>query len=279
MFELKSNTFSPLSLHAINNSAALFLGKQMHNLKNVTKISLVSLLLAGCQSASNEIVGKSSKPLGIEFKENDVEAPEIFNAEGLAYWDGQSSLGGVWITHPNIDQPARVIIKDKYGNSSVIGAIFNRSSNTDEKRMLLSSEAAASLGIKADENRIISVTALRALKTVKSIKSKAEITNIENGAASKEKIENQRTTSQNPAAVTLAKPYIQVGIFSIEQNARNTAEVMHQLNIQPTVKKQSSRNKTFWRVIVGPANNMNERSTLLQKVKAVGFGDAYAVSK
>ena len=107
----------------------------------------------------------------------------------------------------------------------------------------------------------------------------AVITNIENGVTSKEKIENQSTTSQNPTAVTLAKPYIQVGIFSIEQNARNTAEVMHQLNIQPTVKKQSSRNKTFWRVIVGPASNMNERSTLLQKVKAVGFGDAYAVSK
>ena len=68
-------------------------------------------------------------------------------------------------------------------------------------------------------------------------------------------------------------------IFSIEQNARNTAEVMNQLNIQPTVKEQTSRNKTFWRVIVGPAVDMNERSTLLQKVKAVGFGDAYAVSK
>ena len=191
----------------------------MHNFKNVTKISLLSLLLAGCQSASNEIVGKSSKPLGIEFKENDVEAPEIFNAEGLAYWDGQSSLGGVWITHPNIDQPTRVIIKDKYGNSSVIGAIFNRSSDTDEKRMLLSSEAAASLGIKADENRIISVTALRALKTVKSIKSKAEITNIENGVTSKEKIENQSTTSQNPTAVTLAKPYIHVGQAGVDYYA------------------------------------------------------------
>ena len=57
----------------------------MHTFKNVTKISLISLLLAGCQSTSNEIVGKSTKPLGIEFKENDVEAPEIFNAEGLAY--------------------------------------------------------------------------------------------------------------------------------------------------------------------------------------------------
>ena len=251
----------------------------MHTLKNVTKILFLSLLLAGCQSASNEIVGKSSKPLGIEFKENDVEAPEIFNAEGLAYWDGQSSLGGVWITHPNIDQPTRVLIKDKYGNKSVIGAIFNRSSDADEKRMLLSSEAAASLGIEANENRIISVTALRALKTVKSIKNKTKIANIETGATSEEIIKKESMTSQNTPAIDLAKPYIQVGIFSIEQNARNTAEVMHQLNIRPTVKKQTSRNKTFWRVIVGPAGTKNERSTLLQKVKAVGFGDAYAVSK
>jgi len=253
----------------------------MHTFKNVTKISLIILLLAGCQSTSNEIVGKSSKPLGIEFKENDVEAPEIFNAEGLAYWDGQSSLGGVWITHPKIDQPTRVLIKDKYGNKSVIGAIFNRSNSndTDEKRMLLSSEAAGSLGIDANENRIISVTALRALKTVKSIKNETEITSIETDAETKENIEKESTSYQNTTPIDLAKPYIQVGIFSIEQNARNTAEVMHQLNIQPTVKKQTSRNKTFWRVIVGPAVHVNERSTLLQKVKAVGFGDAYAVSK
>ena len=253
--------------------------KKMYILYNIAKISSVSLLLAGCQTTSTEIVGKSSKPLGIEFKENDVEAPEIFNAEGLAYWDGQSSLGGVWITHPNIDQPTRVLIKDKYGNSSVIGAIFNRSSNIDEKRMLLSSEAAASLGVKKNENRIITVTALRALKTIESSKNITESDNIETGATSDKTVETESMNSQNATAIDLAKPYIQVGIFSIEQNARNTAEVMHQLNIKPTVKKQTSRNKSFWRVIVGPAGNINERSTLLQKVKAVGFGDAYAVPK
>ena len=229
------------------------------------------LLLVGCQSANNETVGTLSKPLGIEFKENDVEAPEIFNAEGLAYWDGQSSLGGVWITHPNVDQATRVLIKDKYGGKSVIGAIFKRTGGDDEKRMLLSSEAAASLDLDANENRIITVTALRALKTVKSIKNDSQMK-----SSQTEVLSLQNGQSGN---VALVKPYIQVGIFSIEQNARNTAEVMHQLNIQPTVKEQTSRNKTFWRVIVGPAVDMNERSTLLQKVKAVGFGDAYAVSK
>ena len=96
----------------------------MYTLKPLIKILLVSFLIVGCQSSSNEIVGNSSKPLGIEFKENDVEAPEIFNAEGLAFWDGQSSLGGVWISHPGVEQPTRVIIKDKYSGKSVIGAIL-----------------------------------------------------------------------------------------------------------------------------------------------------------
>ena len=243
----------------------------MYTSKILGLFSLGLLLLLGCQSANNETVGTLSKPLGIEFKENDVEAPEIFNAEGLAYWDGQSSLGGVWITHPKVDQATRVLIKDKYGGKSVIGAIFKRSGDDNEKRMLLSSEAAASLGVEANENRIITVTALRALKTVESIKNKSDAKNAETKVVSV-----QNSGSEN---IALTKPYIQVGIFSIEQNARNTAEVMHQLNIQPTVKEQTSRNKTFWRVIVGPAVDMNERSTLLQKVKAVGFGDAYAVSK
>ena len=251
----------------------------MYIFKALIKSSLVSFLIVGCQSSSNEILGNSSKPLGIEFKENDVEAPEIFNAEGLAFWDGQSSLGGVWISHPGVEQPTRVIIKDKYNGKSVIGAIFNKSGNSEEKKMLLSSEAAVSLGIAANENRIVSVTALRALKTVNSFKKKPETQVTDNDAIASETESGVNNSDQNSENVSLTKPFIQVGIFSIEQNARNTAEVMHQLKIKPTVKKQSSRDKTFWRVIVGPAATANERSTLLQKVKAVGFGDAYAVSK
>ena len=251
----------------------------MYKLKTLIKISLVSFLIVGCQSSSNEIVGNSLKPLGIEFKENDVEAPEVFNAEGLAFWDGQSSLGGVWISQPGIEQPTRVIIKNKYNGKSVIGAIFNRSGNPEEKRMLLSSEAAVSLGIATNENRIISVTALRALKTVKSAKKKSKKQAANTAIAALESAGSENNSYQNSESLSLAKPFIQVGIFSVEQNARNTAEVMHQLKIKPSVKKQSSQDKTFWRVIVGPAATANERSTLLQKVKAVGFGDAYAVSK
>lgn len=76
----------------------------------------------------------------------------------------------------------------------------------------------------------------------------------------------------------LDKPYLQIGIFSVEQNARNTAVAMRQSGIIPEVIKQSSQGKTFWRVIVGPATNTEERAVLLKKVKDAGFTDAYAVT-
>ena len=68
------------------------------------------------------------------------------------------------------------------------------------------------------------------------------------------------------------------GIFSVEENAQNTAEAMRQNGMVPTVKKQSAKGKTFWRVIVGPAANTTERNALLRKVKGVGFDDAYPVT-
>ncbi|WP_248646607.1 SPOR domain-containing protein, partial [Sulfitobacter sp. 15WGC] len=37
-------------------------------------------------------------------------------------------------------------------------------------------------------------------------------------------------------------------------------------------------NKPFWRVVIGPATSKSELDTLLKKVKAEGFTDAYAVS-
>ena len=83
-----------------------------------------------------------------------------------------------------------------------------------------------------------------------------------------------------PAAQSssLEKPFIQIGIFSVEQNANNTATAMRQAGMVPTVKEQSSQGKTFWRVIVGPAANKSERSVLLKKIKGIGFDDAYPVT-
>ena len=53
---------------------------------------------------------------------------------------------------------------------------------------------------------------------------------------------------------------------------------MRQQGMVPLVRKQESSGKTFWRVIVGPAQTAAERAELLTKIKATGFTDAYAVT-
>lgn len=80
------------------------------------------------------------------------------------------------------------------------------------------------------------------------------------------------------ASVKLKKPYIQIGIFSVEQNAKNTATSMRQAGMVPTVKTHNSQGKEFWRVVVGPAQTKAEMDTLLKTIKDQGFGDAYAVT-
>jgi len=81
-----------------------------------------------------------------------------------------------------------------------------------------------------------------------------------------------------PKPNSLKKPFIQIGIFNIEQNASNTAVSLRGTGILPTVLKQKSSGKTFWRVVVGPATSNPERATLLRKIKALGYTDAYFVT-
>ena len=54
--------------------------------------------------------------------------------------------------------------------------------------------------------------------------------------------------------------------------------LIRQAGMVPSVKEQSSQGKTFWRVLVGPAQSASERAVLLKKIKGVGFDDAYPVT-
>jgi len=77
---------------------------------------------------------------------------------------------------------------------------------------------------------------------------------------------------------SLAKPYIQIGIFSVEKNARNTATSLATQSILPIVKAQQSHGKKFWRVLIGPAATTAERTMLLKKAHGLNFTDAYFVT-
>ncbi|MEP1944391.1 MAG: SPOR domain-containing protein, partial [Sulfitobacter sp.] len=95
-------------------------------------------------------------------------------------------------------------------------------------------------------------------------------------------IETAPAPQPKPAAPVqsskLSKPFIQIGIFSIEANAERAAKQMRGAGLSPTIKLSKINGKTFWRVVVGPAATSAERSKILSTIKSEGFTDAYAVS-
>jgi cell division septation protein DedD len=77
----------------------------------------------------------------------DIERPDIFaiNSDGL--WDGRPSLGGVWVAHPEVTDPERVVIRNTEGGQEVIGALFRRERDNPGPLLQVSSDAADALGM------------------------------------------------------------------------------------------------------------------------------------
>lgn len=89
---------------------------------------------------------------------------------------------------------------------------------------------------------------------------------------------NGGQTAQSAArSNALAKPYVQIGIFSVEANATRNAKRLRSAGLNPVVKAQEIRGKKFWRVLAGPAANRSSLRELLKKLRGMGYADAYAV--
>lgn len=321
----------------------------------VAAMGLALIALAGCEEGqqpgflqlkdkpaeAGTVPGQSTKLV-----ERDVEDPDVFQVTEAGLWDGRPSLGGVWVAHPDVTDPQRVIIRNSANNKFVIGALFRREREIAGPRIQASSDAAAALGMLAGAPVQLNVTALireavndpepqpestpkkekKATPTVVADTSddiaETSLDPIAGAAAAidasepvvaekkplfgflKKKDPEVETTEltaaplsaipteiplaaaptpaaapkPKPKASSLTKPYIQIGIFSVEANANQTADQMRRAGMVPTVFSQSSKGKPFWRVVVGPAQNSSERNTLLNKVKKTGFSDAYFVT-
>ncbi len=273
--------------------------------------------------------------------ERDVEAPEVFQETDRGLWDGRPSLGGVWIAHPNVVDPERVIIRNEDNGQFIIGALFRRERDNPGPRFQVSSDAANELGMLAGAPANLNVIAMRREEVVVT---PAEVIPPVDGLDAPEIIaEGPLVTPESPvveesddpvvalaasaieAATTatpsaqaplsalapapetaatnapavaptpaptpapvaalapvqvssLEKPSVQIGIYSLESNAKGTADILRGAGIIPTTKAFSSSGKSYWRVIVGPAANKAERTALIKKVQDLGYSDAYAVT-
>jgi hypothetical protein len=231
--------------------------------------------------------------------DRDVEAPDVFQTTDTALWDGRPSLGGVWVASPDATDPERVILRNPANGSFVIGALFRRERDNPGPKLQISSDAAEALGILAGAPAEISVTALRreeapevapsvaapVLDTAETLDPAADGTDIAAGAAAaldrSAAVAAPTAEAPAPEAVPTAAAAegdvrIQVGIFSVEANAKRAADTLAAAGVAATVRNESSQGREFWSVVAsGPA----PRNALLQKVKGAGFNDAYLLSR
>ncbi len=291
--------------------------------------------LAGCEegqplsflgTAGSEVSadGTSSAARTSKTVERDVEAPEIFSTKGPGLWDGRPSLGGVWVAHPDVKEPERVIIRNTGSDKFVVGALFRRERATPGPKIQVSSDAAEALGMLAGAPAELSVIALKREEAAAAqsalvdgpviaqdgaamdasatpgtaIKSEAiaatpitpvaDIAATAGAALAKTEATPVAKPSAKPAAPkaaatpaagSLSKPYIQLGIFSVEANATRAQASLQKAGIGAKMIKEDWQGKTFWRVLGGPAATQADRDALHTKIKGMGFPDSYAVSK
>ncbi|MBV0912424.1 SPOR domain-containing protein [Anianabacter salinae] len=291
-------------------------------------LSFVALTaLAGCSdgatfpfSGSKDTGTRAaSSPTSVTLVDRDVEAPDVFQKTTGGLWDGRPSLGGVWVAHPDVGEPERVIIRNEANGKFVIGALFRKERATPGPDFQVSSDAAAAIGMLAGSPTELNVTALRreevpvggevaasgALPAAPAVETASldapdtgtGINDAESRALAAEALAAAGSPAPRPAPAvatgaapaptlaaatrapsSLSKPFIQIGLFSIEDNATRTGGNLRAKGMTANVIPDSSNGKKYWRVTVGPAASESERAALLGNVKAMGFEDAYFVS-
>jgi cell division septation protein DedD len=271
--------------------------------------------LAACDESGNFSFGQpaareaASGGRSVRLVERDVEAPQVFQKTDMGLWDGRPSLGGVWVAHPDVEAPERVIIRNTRNGKFVIGALFRRQRDVPGPAFQVSSDAASALGLLAGAPQQLNVTALRREETpaekaqaqaggtgdtapdltaAPEIEARdldpvtgpaaAAIGAAEEEAAAMQAQAPEAASKPTRPATSLERHFVQVGIFTIEQNARNTATALRQAGMVPTVLDQTSQGKRFWRVLVGPVISAADRAAVLGKIRGIGFADAYPVT-
>ena len=209
----------------------------------------------------------------------------------MGEWDGRPTLGGIWVAHPRARSPERVIIRNQTTGAFAVGTMFRKEPGLPGAEFQVSSGAAKELGLAANQPQNINVTALRSQNApVQPPQPVAPLPITPTQPPAPQPAENpvvQPTTPQiiqptapvAPPVSSLSKPYLQIGLFSIQANAMNTAKMLSASNVPMRVLPESLGGKRFWRVLAGPAQTENQRSAFLARIMSLGFGDAFAVKE
>ena len=282
--------------------------------KPLSSLMAVGLLLglAACENTGGEAGSTPNAPSqqGGASVNRDVERPDVFSVSERALWDGRPSLGGVWVAYPATIDPERVIIRNIANGKSVVGALFRRERENPGPKIQLSSDAAVALGVVAGTPTEISIVVLRREEVVVDVPEAAlpaddnmtipprrgalnipAAAPVAESAASFAAIVEQTlegtaapveatadvavaTEGQN-SLFRLRKPYIQIGTFAEEANARALVEELVSNGVLAQTQANDPENPTMWRVVSGPYEKRSERTAQLRIIKGLGYTDAF----
>ena len=223
--------------------------------KVIFLITFASTVIS-CGSFNNE-----ARLLNNTAEINFHEKPKILDIAAIVTWDGSQTLGGNWVSHPNIKSPERVLIKNTTNGKSVVGAVFQQTKNFNNGLAAISSDAAKALSISKNKETEIQIVAVRETESTEAARKTIKVSRTEITA-------NE---------IKIEKPFIQVGIFGIQDNATKTRDRLSQLDLPINTFEFVIKGKSYWRVIAGPASTSQSKQNMLTKIQSAGFTDAYFV--
>ena len=215
------------------------------------------ITITGCSPLTNKS-NSSKKTANVALDEK----PEILDISAIVIWDGAQKLGGNWISHPDVASPERVLIKNISNGKSIVGAIFQQTKKMKTGHTLISSDAARALDIAQNEQTKVQIVAVRVPESTAPTKIIAE----------------PNTAKSASPETKPTKPFIQVGIFGVQNNANRTKDQMLKLSLPVNILDFQIKGKPYWRVVAGPASTSDSRKNMLKDIKSAGFPDAYYVS-
>ena len=157
--------------------------------------------VAGCNPLTNKT--KSNKILTNIILD---EKPEILDISASVTWNGEQTLGGNWVSLSNVDSPERVSIKNISNGKSIIGAVFQQTKKFKTESAFISSDAARALDIVQNEPTKVQIIAIKETERTSPTPNNVKAS----------------TKNSATAKTKLSKPFIQVGIFGVQTNARDT---------------------------------------------------------
>ena len=105
------------------------------NFWSISKFSL--FLICSCNLIGCNPLGNTSQANQNSTKVSFVEKTEILDISASVIWGGEETLGGNWISHPKVQKPERVLIRNMSNGKSVVGAVLQQTLNTENLHHIL----------------------------------------------------------------------------------------------------------------------------------------------